>query len=196
MASKKQKQKKKDKKDGLSQLSDFGCVVCMKLQTVFGKNTGFVMNSCSACHGPRQYCSKACFKKDWEEWGHREECGKLGSKIKVTDCTAKSKKAYKLKEEGNTFFKEGNYEAAIEKYKTARILAYRIGKTIRENRISEMKELAKSITLRDHLLSVKDIHPELEEELKTSHRPDTLENEMARLAAISANNIAVVYNKP
>ena len=49
------------------QKSDFGCAVCMKTSIYERRMTKVKMQSCTQSQSVRQYCSKRCFKKDWED---------------------------------------------------------------------------------------------------------------------------------
>lgn len=193
--------------DIFHQKNDIGCVICMKTSILKrkddiykktgGMRTGIQLKSCSICFGPRQYCSKTCFRKDWAELGHQEECKLLAAKTPIQNLEETAAKIQKLKEEANALFKLQKYTEAIALYRDVKITAIRIRKLSRERHEKKVKEEAGKVVLPKYLTKWKDtVHFEkYEENLKVSHRPDPLECEMSRLSAIAANNSAVTYNK-
>jgi len=87
------------------------CHKCGKEQTTSGEK----LKRCSRCFSV-WYCSVACQKQDWTN--HRASCVTISTK--QSDAISQHSKqditAEKLKEEGNTCFKQKNYRRAIVLY--------------------------------------------------------------------------------
>ena len=182
---------KENKSGNCTQKSDFGCAVCMKTSRIRGKRTGVKMMSCSNCRGPRRYCSKECFQKDWNELGHKEECKMLTSVCLTEDPKLKAAEVMELKNKANELFQAKKYEEAICKYAEVKAIAIKIRKTIKELR----KQQGGTGIICSYLQNIETTDGKLEAELQISHRNDPLETEMGKLSAIAANNSAITYNK-
>ena len=173
--------------DVYNQKADLGCVICWKTMTTnWGKEMGIKLKCCSVCNGPRLYCSKRCFKKDWNKYNHQAECKRLAAEAEFDNLDVKAAKAQALKKEANELFKAKKYQEAIALYTDVKIAAIQIRRAARKSRTKQFKEEAERLKLPEYLQikKKKDDGDEEEEEealvsehdLKMCSRPHPLES--------------------
>lgn len=122
---------------------------------------------CDRCRGPRLYCSKACFKRDWKEFGHKDVC------VPADDAAADAgeplaaleERATSLKDAGNAKLQAKDYEGALADYGACQSLAMDARKRAARSRRAARKIFG----------------------------DDPQETRLHRLEAISATNTAVTY---
>ena len=131
------------------------------------------MKSCTQCSSARQYCSKRCFKRDWGEYGHRDECRLFAdNKFDMDDSEEMDKLpdvTLKLSKEAKVLHEERRYKEAIAKFSELKVTAIRIRDQLHKRQVRETREESKKCVLPSHFKGLEDFDPDLANDLKVRY---------------------------